>query len=184
VLPAIPEGDRKLVFFFGSSIGNLDSLADTVEFLRGVRARLRPQDRFVVGIDLHKDEDVLERAYNEEESCRAFFVHMLRRINEHMGADFDPRVFELSSTYEEEKPYGNIRTRRMNLRIAPAEPQHTFVRKLGLEVHLEPGQPVQVGISRKYEPAAIRALAEAAGFRLERQWFDSRRWFSLNELVL
>lgn len=182
ILPALPA-DAKLVFFFGSSLGNLDTIAETVAFLERLRERLNPADRFVVGLDLHKDEGVLERAYNEEEWCRSFFVHMLRRINAHLGADFDPRVFELSSTYEEEPPYEGLSTRRMSLRIAPTEPQHTWVRKLGIEVQLEPGQPVQVGISRKFEPEQIGQLARMAGLRLARQWFDQRRWFSLNELV-
>ena len=183
ILPGLPVGEPKLVFFFGSSIGNLDTIADTVAFLDRVRARLNPGDRFVVGIDLHKDEGVLERAYNEEEWCRSFFVHMLRRINEHLGADFDPRVFELSSTYELEAAYEGLCTRRMSLRIAPTTTQHTWIRKLELEVHLEPGQPVQVGISRRYEPEQIATLAGMAGLRLSRQWFDTRHWFSLNEFV-
>jgi len=183
VLPGLPVSEPTLMFFFGSSIGNLDTIADTVAFLDRLRTRLNPGDRVVAGIDLHKDEGVLERAYNEEEWCRSFFVHMLRRINEHLGADFDPRVFELSSTYEIEAPSEGLRTRRMSLRIAPTAPQHTWIRKLELEVHLEPGQPVQVGISRKYEPAQIATLARMAGLRLARQWFDTRHWFSLNELV-
>jgi len=183
VLPELPVDRPKLVFFFGSSIGNLDTIEDTVAFLRMLGERLGPRDRFVAGIDLHKDESVLERAYNEEAACRDFFVHMVRRINGHLGADFDPRVFELSSTYDAEPGDPALRTYRMNLRIAPRTRQHTWVRKLGIEVQLEPGQPVQVGISRKYEPGGIAELARRAGLRLERQWFDRRRWFSLNEFV-
>lgn len=183
VLHDIADERRKLVFFFGSSIGNLESLEETVRFLGRLREQLTSRDRLVVGIDLHKDEDVLERAYNEEESCRSFFVHMVRRINEHLGADFDPRVFQLTSTYEQEAPFRGIRTRRMNLRVAPEEPQNTWVRDLDMEVRLEAGQPVQVGISRKFEPEQIAELSSLAGFRLGRQWFDRRRWFSLNELI-
>lgn len=183
ILPTLPLDRPKLVFFFGSSIGNLDTVDDTVGFLRRLGERLGPRDRFVAGIDLHKDESVLERAYNEEAACRDFFVHMLRRINVHLGADFDPRVFELSSTYDEEPGGAGLRTRRMNLRIAPRTRQHTWVQRLGIEVQLEPGQPVQVGISRKYEPEGVAELARRAGLVLRRQWFDRRRWFSLNELV-
>lgn len=183
VLPELPVGERKLVFFFGSSIGNLDTIEDTVTFLKRLRARLNPGDRFVVGMDLHKDESVLEAAYNKEEACRAFFVHMIRRINEHLGADFDPRVFELSSVYQEEETSAPFRSWRMALRIAPTEPQHTWVRALGLEAQLEPGQPVQVGISRKFEPEGIGALARMANLTLTHQWLDERRWFSLNELA-
>jgi uncharacterized SAM-dependent methyltransferase len=183
VVPRLPVGATKRIFFFGSSIGNIESLAETVTFLESLRAQLGPDDRLVVGIDLHKAEDVLERAYNDEEACRAFFVHMLRRINEHLDADFDPRVFELASTYEEEPPYRGVHARRVNLRVAPRKAQHTWVQGLDMEVRLDKGQPVQVGMSRKYEPEAIGDLARLAGFRLERQWFDGRGWFSLNELA-
>jgi uncharacterized SAM-dependent methyltransferase/ubiquinone/menaquinone biosynthesis C-methylase UbiE len=183
VLPTLPVGVPKVVLFFGSSIGNLDTIADTVTFLDGLRSRLHADDRFVVGIDLHKDEAVLEEAYNEEEACRAFFVHMVRRINEHLGADFDPRVFSLSSVYEKEEPVDGLQTRRMSLRIAPTETQRTWVNALNLEVVLKPGQPVQVGISRKYEPGQIPTLARMANFDMRRQWLDSRQWFSINELV-
>jgi len=183
VLPELPVGDKKVVFFFGSSIGNLDTIDDTVTFLRRLRARLNPGDRFVVGIDLHKDEQTLEAAYNTEEACRSFFVHMIRRINEHLGADFDPRVFKLSSVYQEETTPAPFRSWRMSLRIAPTERQHSWVRSLGLEVQLEPGQPVQIGISRKFEPEGIADLARLADLRLTRQWLDGQRWFSLNELT-
>jgi len=183
VLASIPKDRRKLVFFFGSSIGNIADIPSTVEFLRQLSERLGGADRLVVGTDLHKDEGVFERAYNEEESCRMFFVHMLRRINEHLGADFDPRVFGLSSTYEAEEPHEGVRTWRMNLRVAPRVPQRTFVRKLGLEVGLDRDQPVQVGISRKFDRDSVAGVAEHAGLALERRWLDEREWFALNELV-
>jgi L-histidine N-alpha-methyltransferase len=183
VLPELPIDQSKLIFFFGSSIGNLDSIDETVTFLKRLRSRLNPGDRLVIGVDLHKDEAVLRRAYGESEECRSFFVHMLRRINEYLGADFDPRVFRLASVYQEEQSAASLRTWKMSLRVAPADAQHTWVRKLGAEVQLEAGQPVQIGISRKFEADGIAGLASLAGLELRRQWFDARRWFSLNELV-
>jgi uncharacterized SAM-dependent methyltransferase/ubiquinone/menaquinone biosynthesis C-methylase UbiE len=183
VLSTLPVDEPKSIFFFGSSIGNLDTIDDTVAFLHNLRKRLGPSDRLVIGVDLHKDEQVLEAAYNEEEACRAFFVHMIRRINEHLGADLDPRVFALSSVYERETTTAPFPSWRMSLRIAPTEPQRTWVRRLGMELHLEPGQPVQVGISRKFEPEGFAALGEIAGLRMNRQWLDERKWFSLTEFV-
>lgn len=182
-LQDLPEDERKLVFFFGSSIGNLATVEATIGFLEGLRAKLHAGDRLVIGIDLHKDRRVFDRAYNESEACRTFFVHMIRRINEHMGADFDPRMFKLGSTYVEEPPHRGIRTRRVNLRIVPKRRQGSWVPRLGREVELQPGQAVQVGVSRKFEPEAIREMARPAGFRLGRQWFDHKRWFSLNEMI-
>lgn len=183
VLHAIPESERKLVFFFGSSLGNLQDLESTVTFLTDVRAQLRAGDRFVVGLDLHKDEALLDAAYNREESCRQFFVHMLRRIDLALGADFDPRVFELASTYEEEPPCRGIRTRRVNLRVSPTREQRSYVRELGQEVVIRAGDAVQVGISRKFEVEQIDALAAESGFAVRRRWLDSKGWFSLSELV-
>jgi L-histidine N-alpha-methyltransferase len=183
VLPELPVDDKKLIFFFGSSIGNLDTLDETVNFLKRLRLRLNPGDRLVIGVDLHKDEAVLRRAYGEGEACRSFFVHMLRRINEYLGADFDPRVFQLASVYQEEQTAFDVRTWKMSLRVAPGEAQHTSVRKLGAEVRLETGQPVQIGISRKFEPEGLGQLASLAGLTLTRQWLDEKRWFSLNEFV-
>jgi L-histidine N-alpha-methyltransferase len=183
VLPELPVDDKKLIFFFGSSIGNLDTLDETVNFLKRLRLRLNPGDRLVIGVDLHKDEAVLRRAYGEGEACRSFFVHMLRRINEYLGADFDPRVFQLASVYQEEQTAFDVRTWKMSLRVAPGEAQHTSVRKLGAEVRLETGQPVQIGISRKFGPKGLGQLASLAGLTLTRQWLDEKRWFSLNEFV-
>ena len=95
-------------------------------------------------------------------SCSLFF-DVVEQVRDGQALQhLDPRVFELSSTYELEPAYEGLRTRRMSLRIAPTTPQHTWIRKLELEVHLEPGQPVQIGISRKYEPAQIATLAGSA----------------------
>ncbi|MCA9738396.1 MAG: L-histidine N(alpha)-methyltransferase [Gemmatimonadota bacterium] len=183
VLAGIPARPRKLLFFLGSSLGNLESIPETVAFLHRLRERMGPEDRLVVGVDLDKDAEVLDAAYNRNEACRRFFAHMVRRINEHLGADFDPRGFELASTYVAEPEHRGIRTRRVNLRVAPREPQSSWITALEEEVRLEAGQPIQVGISRKFTPAALLALARAAGFSLRRQWLDRRGWFSLNELL-
>lgn len=183
VLPDLPVGEKKLVFFFGSSIGNIDTIADTVAFLKRLRTRLNAGDRLVIGADLHKDEAALNAAYNTDEACRNFFVHMVRRINEYMGADFDPRVFKLSSVYQEEENRLPFRTWRMSLRVSPEERQDTWIRSAGMEVHLEPHQPLQVGISRKFEPEGLRELGNMAGLKVVRQWFDRKGWFSLSEFV-
>lgn len=183
VLHTLPKDRPKLVFFFGSSLGNVEDLEQTVAFLESVRAQLGPDDRFVVGLDLHKDEWILDAAYNRDESCRAFFVHMLRRINQSLGADFDPRVFELASTYELEPEFRGVRTHKMNLRISPTRDQRSYVQELEQEVVIRKDHAVQVGISRKFEPQHIDQVAAWSGFDVARRWYDERQWFSLTELV-
>jgi uncharacterized SAM-dependent methyltransferase len=108
---------------------------------------------------------------------------MVRRVNRHLGADFDPRQFELASTYEEEPAYDGISTHVVKLRVAPREPQRSWVCALEEEIQIDAGQPVQVGVSRKFSPGALRAVASRAGLHLRHQWLDRRGWFSLNEMV-
>jgi uncharacterized SAM-dependent methyltransferase/ubiquinone/menaquinone biosynthesis C-methylase UbiE len=184
VLSDIPsQEDGKLIFFFGSSLGNLESVEETIEFLKNLRAGMGPRDRLVAGVDLEKDPEVFDAAYNESEECRSFFAHMIRRVNRHLGADFDPREFELASTYEPEPEYDGIRTHVVNLRVSPREPQSSWVRSLEREIRIDAGQPVQVGVSRKFSAAALREIASRADLRLRQQWLDRRGWFSLNEMV-
>src|SRR5690606_16772891 len=112
--------------------------------------RLGRDDRLVVGLDLHKDPEILLRAYRAGSANLSFFVNMVRRINDNLGADFDPEAFEHASTYVEDPERADgLRSWRVDLAIATTRPQNVFVRELDLEVRLDTGHAIQVGISRK-----------------------------------
>jgi L-histidine Nalpha-methyltransferase len=182
-LADLPADAPKTVFFFGSSIGNLRTVARTVEFLRGLRQRMRPHDRLIIGTDLHKDPRVVEAAYNAGRANLSFFLNMVRRINDVLGARFDLDGWRLDSRYTPESGGDElIRPHVVDLRIAATRPQETFVPELGVRTRLEPGHAISVGKSRKFRREDIAPLAERAGLRLSRQWLDTRGWFSLNEL--
>lgn len=183
-LSKIPADEPKTVFFFGSSIGNMRTVARTVEFLRSLRARMRPRDRLVIGADLHKDPRIVEAAYNAGGPNLSFFLNMIRRINDVLGARFDLQGFTLDSRYTPEPTDDErIRPYVVDLRIAATRSQETFVPELGVRARLEPGHAISVGKSRKFRLEDLAPLAERAGLRLSRQWLDARRWFSLNELA-
>ena len=63
---------RRLVAFFGSTIGNLDAEARR-ELLSRVRLLLGPEDRLLLGVDLVKDVDLLEAAYDDSDGVTAEF---------------------------------------------------------------------------------------------------------------
>jgi uncharacterized SAM-dependent methyltransferase/ubiquinone/menaquinone biosynthesis C-methylase UbiE len=183
VLPTIPEDAAKVVFFFGGSIGNIETLGATVGFLESLRAQMGRRDRFVVGMDLDKDEAVLVRAYEAGPPNRSFFLNLLRRINNELGANFDLTLFRQESTYDRLAPYHGIEDLSVNLKLATNQPQEVFISKLDLAVHLDAGDSVQVGTSRKFRPGDIEALFRLAGLRLTRQWLDTKGYYSLNECV-
>lgn len=183
ILASIPVGESKLITFFGSSLGNLESLEQTVTFLRTIRDRMGLSDRFVVGLDLHKGAAPLRAAYEAGPRNRRFFLNMLRRMNRELGANFDLERFEQSSPYEADPSFHGLETSCVQLRLVTSEPQNVYVESLHMEVKLEAGDAVQVGTSRKFRPDDIRRLGRMAGLDLRRQWFDERRDFSLNEFV-
>jgi uncharacterized SAM-dependent methyltransferase/ubiquinone/menaquinone biosynthesis C-methylase UbiE len=183
VLPTLPDDAAKVLLFFGGSVGNIETLEETVAFLRTVRDRMTPRDRFLVGTDLHKDEAILRRAYEAGPRNRSFFLNMLRRINNELGANLDLTSFEQESTYDEHAPYRGIENRCVNLKLVTTRPQEVFVSRLELNIHLDAGDAIQIGTSRKFREDQVGALAELAGLRLRRQWLDGRRFLALNELV-
>jgi uncharacterized SAM-dependent methyltransferase/ubiquinone/menaquinone biosynthesis C-methylase UbiE len=183
VLASIPATDRKLIVFFGGSIGNFESVEETIAFLEVMRERMTTADRFVVGIDLHKDEAVMRAAYEAGPRNRSFFLNMVRRMNQELGANFDLAAFRQESPYEPDPPHNGIDlgTRCVHFRLVSERSQDVYISSMHMEAHMDAGDAIQVGTSRKFEPDRIARLGELAGLRLRRQWFDSRRYFSLNE---
>jgi len=183
MLSRIPDARAKSLFFFGSSIGNIESTEATVAFLASIRQRMTPRDRLIVGFDMVKDEKVLLDAYNAGRANRSFFVHMVRRINGLLGADFNVKDFELASTAEEDPEWRGLRTRRVDLKVRTLTEQDVRVERLGMDVHLNPGDALRVGISRKFRTDDIRILAKHAGLQLRTLWFDARQYFVLAEFL-
>lgn len=183
VLPQVPADRAKAIFFFGGSIGNIETLEDTVTFLENIRERMTVSDRFLVGMDLHKDEEILRRAYEAGPRNLSFFLNMLRRINNELGANIDLAAFRQESTYDEDEPYRGIRNQCVNLKLVTETAQRVFFEHSGLEVELKARDAIQVGCSRKFREEDIPKLMSLAGLTLRRQWFDKRHYFSLNECV-
>jgi dimethylhistidine N-methyltransferase len=89
VLPAEIAGAPRVGFFPGSTIGNF-SRTGAEDFLRSAKTLLGPGSRFIVGVDLVKDERTLVAAYDDAKGVtRAFNLNLLTRINRELGGDFD-----------------------------------------------------------------------------------------------
>lgn len=81
-------GRSLLLLFLGSSIGNLERSC-IPDFLRRVRAQLRPGDYFLLGADLVKNIDRMTAAYDDSTGVTAAFnLNLLGRINRELGGEF------------------------------------------------------------------------------------------------
>lgn len=183
VFPTIPASDGKMIFFFGGSLGNIETLEGTVRFLKDIRDRMRATDRFIVGIDLDKDEAILRSAYEAGERNLSFFLNMIRRINNELGGNLDLTAFRQESTYDCEEPYCGIENRCVNLKLVTDVEQRVYLEHLDLEACLHAGDAIQIGTSRKFCEADVPRLVGLAGLRVNRRWCDSRRYLCLTECV-
>jgi len=107
--PAAP-GERRLVLYIGSSIGNFEPW-EAERVLTRVRAGLNPGDAILLGVDLKKDVDTLLAAYDDAAGVTADFnLNMLARLNRDLGAEFQLDAFEHCAVW-------NARESRMEMHL-------------------------------------------------------------------
>ena len=162
-----------LVLFLGSNIGNFE-LAEARNFLRTIRRVLRSEDVLLLGVDLKKERQTLEAAYNDSLGVtRAFIVNELGRINRELNANFDLWAFGLRSSYNEQA--GRVEVYLESLRAQAVE-----IRELNMSIHLEAGERIYVESAYKYDLDDLRRLGKETGFNLEQTWLDKQKRFSSN----
>jgi L-histidine Nalpha-methyltransferase len=85
--------ERRLLMYIGSSIGNFEP-GESLMLLERVRAAMEPGDCFLLGVDLVKDEAVVQAAYDDAGGVTAAFNrNVLVRLNRELDADFNPAAF-------------------------------------------------------------------------------------------
>jgi len=173
-LPGFRGRDRRVVYFPGSTIGNL-SPGEAQAFLKMTRGQVGPRGAMLVGVDLKKDAGVLHAAYNDSRGVTAAFnLNLLSRINRELGGDFDLRRFAHYAFYN--APLGRIEMHLVSLAAQSVNVgQHRFGFAAGESIHTEN--------SCKYSIAEFQALAAQAGFRGAKVWTDRRGLFSLHGLI-
>jgi L-histidine Nalpha-methyltransferase len=165
-LDLLPGDQPRLVAFLGGTIGNFLP-AERAKFLSSVRDVLQPGEWLILGTDLVKDRETLERAYDDAAGVTADFNrNVLRVINERLGADFAVDDFAHESYWDAGAEWIEMRLRakrEMWVRIPGAD----------LEVTFDEGEYVRTEISAKFRPEGIGAELAAAGFVTEQWWTDT-----------
>jgi dimethylhistidine N-methyltransferase len=171
-LPFEPNG-RRVVFFPGSTIGNLMP-EEAVSFLRGCRRVVRPGDGVLVGVDLKKATVLLERAYDDSAGVTAAFIlNLLTRANRELDANFDAARFGYESLY-------NPDAGRIEMYIRSLADQ--IVTVAGRQIVFTVGERIHAEYSYKYAIGEFQALAARAGFRAHACWGDGIGLFSVHYL--
>lgn len=169
------ERDTALVLFLGSNIGNLNQ-QDAEHFLKNIRTRSRPGDRFLLGTDLVKPECDLLMAYDDPLGVTAAFnKNLLARLNRELDADFDLSQFNHRVVW-------NAAASRVESYLESQIDQVVCLTGADCCVSLSAGERIWTESSYKYEPETVIAMCEGVGFTQQAQWIDSDSQFALTLL--
>lgn len=171
-LAALPSGDRRLVSFLGSTIGNLVPERRD-RFLRAVGEVLGPHDALLLGVDLVKAKHRLEAAYGDPGGVTERFVRNgLTVVNRELRADFDQARFAFAPRWSSEHEW-------MDIGFDALESHTVSVRELEIELGFAAGERLRMEVSAKFRRNGIERELAAAGLRLDRWWTDAADDFAL-----
>ncbi|KAJ2081591.1 hypothetical protein H4R24_002212 [Coemansia sp. RSA 988] len=199
VMPRLRRSTRsKTILWLGSSIGNYHS-ADAVDFLAAlVRDSLAIDDAIIIGMDMKKDANVIQDAYNDANGVTAAFElnilsHINRIIAEHVAlldpyAVFDP-VFDQDKfiyygEYDEAiGRFDSFLEARQNTTIRWPPAIASYIEELCKckeDLVIKRGERIHVESSYKYSSSAPEVLAKASSLTFSTRWTESRGYYTLN----
>ena len=172
VFPLLAHLSPTMVIFLGSTIGNFPPDAAD-DFWRKIRAHLQPGDFVLLGVDLDKDPEVLEAAYNDAAGVTArFTTNLFARMNRELGAEIDVDAVQHVATYNGER-------RQIETYARFLKPQRIDLAPLDEAFEVRAGEDILVEISRKFRLHALRPRLAAAGLHTRQVFTDEREWFAL-----
>ena len=166
------DNKKNLILFLGSSFGNF-SQNDGYEFLKKINNTMKPDDLFLIGLDLVKDRQILEPAYDDAQGVTAEFnLNVLSRINDELDADFNLKNFTHHAIYNE-------KDQRIEMYLKSLVSQSVVISKSNLLVNLKKDELIHTEHSHKYKLSQIDDLLVRSGFEIKHTWLDENKYFSL-----
>lgn len=172
-LPAIAESYETIdAFYPGSTIGNF-TRDEAREFLIRIAKNCGEKSGLLIGVDLKKDKDILNAAYNDSKNVTAKFnLNVLSNINNLVRTDFNPDKFTHHAFYNEDEG-------RIEMHLISKEKQsvhiddHTF--------NIIENETILTEYSYKYTLDEFAELVKGI-YTVEEVWIDENKLFSVQFL--
>ncbi len=166
----IKNKKSKVGFFPGSTIGNFCP-EEARELLKKFSKILGLNNYLVIGVDLRKDEKILEKAYNDSEGLTAKFnKNILSGINKICGTIFDVNNFD-------HKAFFNKNESRIEMHLVSKKEQTVEI--LNKKIKLKQGESIHTENSYKYSVDSFKNLAESACFEIKKVMTDQKAFFGI-----
>jgi L-histidine Nalpha-methyltransferase len=171
-LDAASFGERRLLLYIGSSIGNFEP-EEAERLLRNARAALSAGDSMLLGVDLAKSESTLLAAYDDAAGVTAAFnLNVLARLNRELGSDFDLETFAHRAVWNGAKS-------RIEMHLESRTRQRVRIPSLDLRIDFAVGETIHTENSYKYRPGEAEALLAKTGFMPTASWSDEHKRFAV-----
>ena len=166
------QGERRIGFFPGSSLGNFQP-QDAVSVLERFR-RLLAGGPLLLGLDQPRDPSLLEAAYNDAAGVSAAFArNLLHRLNRELNGNVRPEQFHYRARWQPEQQRIEMAlVSRCEQTLQLAQQSWAFAE----------GEALITEHSVKYSPEAAAELASRAGWRIRQRWHDPNDTLSLHWL--
>ena len=172
-LPTSVERDQRLFFYPGSSLGNF-APEQALQFLRRLRhgLLLGQSGGLLIGVDLVKDQALLDAAYDDALGVTAAFNrNVLLHVNRLLGSDFVLADWQHRGFY-------NPACTRVEMHLEAR--RDVTVRWDGDGVRqFRQGERIHTENSYKFTPDGFGELLRQAGFGHSKMWLDPHKWFML-----
>lgn len=174
-MPYHVDATNKAAFFPGSTIGNF--LPDqAVAVLKEIGNMVGEGGGLLIGVDLRKDVEILNAAYNDKKGYTSQFnKNLLSRVNRELNADFELSQFQHQAFFNE------VESRIEMHLVSTRQQQVTIDDKVFSFVK---GQSILTEYSHKYTEESFLQLAEQAGFKSVKTWVDKDGLFSVHYLTV
>ncbi len=163
---------HKVIYYPGSSIGNF-TLSEATIFLKRIAKLAGKTGGLLIGVDLKKDRNVLEAAYNDKNGITAQFnLNILSRINRELDADFDLDRWMHFAFYNSDEG-------RIEMHLISCKNQYAHIDNT--EFFFRMGESILTEYSYKYTLEEFERLVSNL-FKVDHVWTDEERKFSVQYL--
>jgi uncharacterized SAM-dependent methyltransferase len=133
---------------------------------------MNEKDLLLIGFDLMKDPKVILDAYNDKKGITSEFnINLLDRINRELGGNFNRANFSHYPSY-------NPITGETKSYLISLQKQTVWIEGLSQSFNFERWEPIFTEISQKYSLKDIDHLANHSGFKVKKNFFDTRKYFA------
>jgi len=170
--PLIRCASPSLVIFLGSTIGNFTPEEEHI-FWSDISRNMQVGDHFLLGVDLVKDTDILEAAYNDrngvtEQFTRNYFVRMNRELGITIDLDRIRHVAFFNPAREQVEIYLEFLAAQ-TITLPGLQQSFSFAR----------GERIMLEISRKFRLPKVIENLSSYGLHPLRTYTDEQDWFGL-----